>query len=274
MPFIQHKIGERTRFLNFGGPNTGKTSALKSLANVLHAGLVTGKGVAVVSGPDEKGVDSLPQGEEFETFSYITERNPDTVRVIKEVEDVCFSLIEKPYACFVFEGLHKLYPYYLDIATGGALFQGEDFEPRLYTRAHLAFSRFIGRVYSSNIPLVIYTTWDDYEADRPARPGENQNTIPRFLYPRLPGQAAKNVLGECGGVFYSNIQKKCSHKGCKESVDETGEVFARDHFVWQCQPGGLVKGVGFKGPNGRGIPQFIHQDYMMLLKLYTKAIEP
>lgn len=183
----------------FGPPNSGKT----------HAAVWTSvKPAVLISVPGEHGYGTIPAdvpgliplvwGNDAagpqSSESIKTEVEREVKRVIAGQYDKEFGRVRT----LVIDGYHKMYSVYLNIATGGAYNQGEDFEAQRYARAHRMSDAFLDLCLGSPIEYVIFTTWNALEADKP---GQKQG--PMHQWPDLPGRAAKDMVGKFTVVCYS-----------------------------------------------------------------------
>jgi hypothetical protein len=247
----------RRRLLIAGGPNTGKTHALLSLPHP----------IAVVSSPGEKGYDTIPTTDpEIQPFIWQVQdpdAKPDSFKIVTEVTNTCINLITGKHGKFnslAFDGFHKFFDYILDNVTGGALFSGDEFDPKLYRRAGDVAWDFLSRIMHTAIPVVAITTWDAAEPDRAKRKGEQAGDIPSHTYPDLPGKAAKRIMGEFSCVFHASIGK------FKPTETE-------DSYRWQTRPYGEVWGCGIKGPAEivKHVPTFIPANYRVFEQAWAWA---
>jgi hypothetical protein len=201
----------------------------------------------------EKGVTSI-QG----VFKAFVPRALDPAEpinwgeVIKENTRLTTEIISGKYGeCTTFagDGAHKLYQLYLAEATAGANLRGEDFDPRKYGNAAAKFFQYIQMVLNSNVPFVVFTCWDGHEKDDPDERGANPS---RHIFPELPGQSAKRIMGEFAVVLYATRQG-------------TGGA---TRYIWQTAPAGKVWGAGVKMPIeiAKKLPYEIEQDFSKLEK--------
>ena len=188
---------QATRVLLFGPPNSWKTTSVIATAPYpLH----------ILSVPGESGWATIPDNVPGLTAFIWEEPGSDPVSsssVRKEVEDTTFQIIagkHGPVKTLCLDGLHQLYPVYLNIATEGAYGRGEDFEPRLYTRAHIMFQGFLKRVLASPVPYIICTTWNAKELDTEG--GKNAHQ-----WPDLPGKMAKLIVGMFSVVVFAKVEQ-------------------------------------------------------------------
>lgn len=247
---------EPRRVLVFGPPNSFKTTSLLTWPRPLH----------VVNSPGEKGFDTLANPpDDVHPYRWISEKNEDALAQFQAVEKLVFEVLSGahgPVATFGFEGLHKLYAVILDVVTGGAFGAGEEFDAKLYARAHELFSHFITRAQAAPTPFQVYTAWDGREADSPELAKTMRSAAPAHTYPELPGKMAKRIMGEFSYVLYaeSNFEK----------MTETG-VQAKG--TWQLLPHGKVWGAAIKAPVSvvQRLPLTIPQSFPLLKLVLEKA---
>src|SRR3990167_6983976 len=207
MPFIEVVHTSRTprRVLNQGGPNSGKTHAFLTWPRHLKEG--DDYAAWAVCLPGEKGYDTLPT-DLPDLHVRRWESSPAEKTSSKAVLDAVERLVLRDIlgtgkvTSLLMDGAHKLYEHALNYVTGGAFFSGEEFEPRLYSRAHEIFKYFLDRVNSTPTPYIVWTVWDGREMDKP----ELKSASPTHIFPDFPGKMAKRVMGEFSVVVYSNLQ--------------------------------------------------------------------
>lgn len=234
------------RVLINGPPNSRKTSSLATWPGEL----------IIQSYPGEKGTSSIPtttvDGKLVKAFVFdqpevAAEMNWATV--VKETKQLAIDIVggkHGPVVTYAGDGLHKLYACFLHEATFGASAKGQDFDAKLYGAASQRFFGFIDLLMRSPVPNVVFTCWDGHEKDDP----DERGTAPsRHIFPELPGQAAKRVMGEFSVVVYANR-------------DATGK------YCWQTQPAGKVWGAGVKMPLeiAKTLPITLEQDWRLLEK--------
>lgn len=234
------------RSLIVGPPNSRKTTSLFTWP----------RPIGLISYPGEKGFASIPVGEPgVNAFVWeddvVTKTSPSAL--VKEIETASFELLAGKHGeitTFAGDGIHKLYSAYLNEATNGAYSNGDDFEPRMYGRAHEAFLHYLNRVMHSKVQYVVFTVWDGREADNP----EAGSKSPTHIFPDLPGKLAKRIMGEFSVVLYAEV-----------SPPVPGQT---QKATWQLQPGGKVWGAGVKLPVALAakLPSKVPQDW--------KQVEP
>ena len=249
----------RRTLLN-GPPNSGKTTSIRTWPGPVHVQVF----------PKEKGSSSLPfrttDGQEI--IGYI----PDDIDVTKAQDwrklaaDLRTTTVDilagkfGPVTTFFGDGLHKAYQVFLAEITGGANYTGEEFDAKLYSKAHAQFWEYVDMVQASGVPYVGFTCWDGLEQDNP-QDDSKEGKKRKHLYPDLPGQAAKKIMGEFSLVLNAGIEG----------------VGSAARYYWQTQPGGLVWGAGMKLPievsQKLKLPREVDQDWTALDKKIVKAID-
>jgi len=252
IPTREGVVQRRRRLLVYGPPNSGKTGSL----------LRTPGNRVILSFPGEKGYDTIPV-DDPETRSFIWEipdvgKPPDSDQVVADVERKTAEVIAGgEFTTFCGDGIHKLHTYILDAASGGAYFEGEDFDPKVYGAANRRLLNYLSLVCHSRMPVVIFTCWDGQEPDRKKQLGEKASDVPTHLYPELPGKAAKLIVGEFSMVLHSSFRRA-------KPGDQTTTA------MWQTRPAGEVAGAAIKGPQAivSRIPTFIPADYNYLSQMW------
>lgn len=215
------------RVLISGPPNTLKTTATFTWpAHRQH-----------VSYPGEKGFETIPRNDPSVTpWIWETEDASKTLTphtVVQAIETLTVEILAGKHGectTFVGDGLHKLYTWYFERAWLD-LGQTEENVGRAYGAAHRAFSAYLNRVLQSRVPYVVMTVWEGRTKDDPE---SRDKRAPTHIFPDLPGEMAKRIVGEFSVVLYSEA----------DPPDPKGQVRAR----WQVRPAGKVWGVGAKLP--------------------------
>jgi hypothetical protein len=284
MPYIiKTKQNTKERHLQSGVPHSGKSF---NLPTFIYGGDYTDEDgnltpeaienagdrhMYIVSSPGEQGHKTLPTDLPHIT-SYVPEmKESDSLewsrQSVAEFEDVVNTVLSSGSNNYILalDGVHAYYKHVLNIITSGSYLKGEEFEQVLYGRAHSKFGNFMAKLYNSAIPLIICTTWEEWEARAGNDPVRFRDANqPQYLWPAIPGQMAKAVVGMFDSRLSCRLEKTCFHSNCEESGK-------REHHVWQFMDGGAVRGVGIKGlrkitKKMKQIP-FIHQDYFALKRL-------
>lgn len=249
----------RRALLN-GPPNSGKTTSLRTWPGPI-VGLVY---------PKEKGMSSLsPRSLDGHR---ITALLPDDIDVLaprdwaSEWADLRRTTVDilagkhGPIRTFFGDGLHKAYAVALASVVNGANFRGEEFDPVKYVKAHSLFWDYIDLILNSPVEYAVLTVWDGIEQDNPLDDSK-EGKRKRHIFPDLPGQAAKKIMGEFALVLNAGI----------EGVGNAAR------YYWQTQPGGWVWGAGMKLPvevaQKLKIPREVPQDWTKLDAQITKALD-
>ena len=302
MPYtIKTKANVKKRYLLSGLPNTGKSDSLVTFIYgnreyLDDSGELTEEAIeyaddrhmVVLVCPGEKGSASLAEGLHITNYIHETNVDPDksldwSKAAIDEFGELCREVLHSGTSIFAIDGLHSLYEHEMNIITGGAYLEGRDFDTKLYGNCHAKFGQFLSTVYASKIPLVIMTTWEDYEliGDNLSRTEQAQaeRLATKALWPSLPGKMAKRLIGHFDARLSCQIEKVCLHKGCEDSnpVQKKGEraIPSQEHHVWQFLPKNDVRGVGIKGlrkvsKTMKATP-WIHQNYQTLERLLEQV---
>ncbi len=255
MPFVETTPDEwrkrLSRVVVSGSPNSRKTTNLKTWPGR----------IAAISFPGEKGYAAMPTvsdaGIPIKSWLWQMPDASEVVKfgeVIKEVRQLTADIINGKHGefdTFAGDGLHKLYACYLAEATFGASARGEVFEPKLYSNSHAKFFDYVDLVFRSKIQHAVLTVWDGSEKDDA---DDKNKDAPKHIFPDLPGQAAKKIMGEASIVLHSTKNSK-------------GE------FMWLTQPNTKVWGAGLKLPAAVAakIPAEVPPDYTKLFNLIVEA---
>lgn len=249
-----------------GPPNSRKTSSARTIPG----------NVIIQSYPLEKGTTSIPwknfEGKPIQSFAWEridisqpvnwtevwTETRKKTVDILTGKHGTCDA--------FFGDGIHKLYQVILAHVTNGANILGQAFDAKAYSVSHAIFFEYVDLVYSSPVPWKVLTCWDGLEVDNPedARPekeGGKGSKASKHVYPDLPGQAAKKIMGETSVVLYA---------------DQDGGGDSARHF-WRTRAAGRVWGAGTKLPvdlmTKINLPKEVDQDFNKLDRLIMGQIE-
>ncbi len=221
-----------SRVLVFGPPNSFKTTA---------AVLTSVYPMVIVSVPGEHGWGTIPDNVPG-LISLVWETVPgdpvSSESIIREVDQAVTHVIAGKYdgefgkiRTLVIDGYHKMYNLWLNVATGGSYNAGEEFEARLYTKAHRRSDAFLDKCLDSALEFVTFTTWNAKEQDKPGL--ENMNG-PKHEWPDLPGRAAKEMVGKFSVVCMSRVTTKQVEVegGAVESVRVGHWGLKPDSEVW------------------------------------------
>lgn len=216
------------RLLISGPPNSLKTTATMTWPAPRHH----------ISYPGEKGSDTLGHNTQEQTVWVWEHADPASISphaVVREVERLTTEILagkHGPCETFVGDGLHKLYGWYLARAWVDLGVDGDDTKGgQAYGRAHKDFSKYLDKVLQSHVPYVCMTVWEGRTKDDPEDRSKRPQT---HIFPDLPGEMAKRVVGEFSVVLYAEC----------DPPDPQGRTRAR----WQVRPAGKVWGVGAKLP--------------------------
>lgn len=250
----------RRRGLSYGDPGVWKTSCLLDKEQGLP------RPIGIISFPGEKGYDSIPLSDpEIIPFIWETKEDEkkDSFKICTEVMRLSLDLIAGKYGkinSLIGDGIHKLFPYHLDMAQGGGHFAGEEIDKdkvgSTWYRAYASYLEYMDTLSLSNLPVVWFTCWAEFEGDRQRKQGERASDIPSHIYPALPGKLAKRVVGEFSIVVHQTLQR----------------VDGKDMARWQTRPKGEVHGATIKGPKDlvEQIPDYIPASYKYLDQLWTE----
>lgn len=249
-------VKKRSRILIAGEPNSRKTSSL----------LTWPRPIAILSYPGEKGAASIlpdpANGVHVWTYSVDPNKPESSSEVVKNIRDLTVKIVTGQakqgikFESFAGDGIHKYAEYILDAATGGNYFSGEEFDAKLYMEQRRVLLKYIDMVANSSIANVVFTCWTALEKDNPQERGSNPS---RHLWPDLPGQLAKKILGEFTATLYALVRSPMPGKPVEG--------------VWQLQPDSEVWGVGVKAPSSIAtkLPKYASQDWKVLMDLLDAA---
>lgn len=288
-------VRRRSRILLSGVSNTGKTVSLPSFIYGLHDPYeederedaytyAADKRMVILVSPGEQGNLSLPAKE---ITPHITSHFFEAVvsnslkwstEAVGEFELLTQKIVLDEPDVFAVEGIHNYWAHKMNIISQGKFLEGQSLEDsmnkyavaRLYDQTHNVFGNYIAKLYNTTIPLIVMTTWEDWQAGTDEREAGKTHTIDekRYLWPSIPGKMAQGIVGRFDARISARLERRCVHKECEES--KTNQL----HNVWQLLPRGDVMGVGVKGM--RKIPQalkekpYIHQNYAILQELTEK----
>lgn len=219
-----------TRCLLIGPPNAWKTTSLLTWPRPIH----------ILSYPGEHGATSIPQVEGVNAYVWRDDANlaPEAIRdqVIATTMEILAGK-RGPIQTFAGDGFHKVYQVFREARFNElrAAFPQVDEDKlggRAYGEAHQLTYRYFRKVMSSGVPYVVFTCWAQKEKDDPDNKSQN---APSHIWPDLPGELAKNVMGEFALVMYAQPGREVAPGKWTEGT-------------WQTKPGGKVWGAGTKFP--------------------------
>lgn len=248
MPFklitAQDKPPAGSRILISGPPITLKTTATLTFPKPnYHFSL-----------PGEKGWETVPTDVEG-IFPYIwqfdeaAQYSPHAV--VRDVESQIFKVIADGIAkhgtwqdgarwTITLDGLHKLYHVHrlmhlADLRASKVYLkaqeQGDDPEEKItgpsYGRSHDSFGLFMTKVLQRPVPYIVATVWEGKSKDDP---DDTRLKAPSHIFPDLPGEMAKRIVGEFGITVYSEVTPP----------DPQGRLKG----YWIVKPQGKIWGVG------------------------------
>lgn len=285
---VRSKTGSTKRRLLFAGePQSGKTYSLRTFG-------IEGQ-VHILAMPGEKGIQSIPEGENFHSYVFEVEPLPedaslrDKLQVSLEKKDLVERTTRSILAgkegkvdVFVADGLLKYHEIITDCVSGGRFLEGKPFETKgdyttkLFGPAHQLFKNYLSEIYYSQVPIFIGTTWVKYDFESENESQQQKESDLRHgmrkLYPHLPGQMRHDITGEFDGYIHCCWVEPTQCDMCKFFIKkgQTAHVIEEPHRVWQVKPKGEVVGVGLKDHTGRlssGSFTYIHQDWQILKQL-------
>lgn len=285
VPFVTATAAPRkTRILISGFPNTGKTTSLQTFIYGSHdywspdateqeaAIKVAGdKQMVILVCPGEFGVRSLPpQTDHITSYYYestdVTEATTYqwSKAAMTDFDKLWAQVLKNPPDILVVDGIHALWSQMMNVTSEGEYLEGADLNigdsgkvvqfraASLHTRTHNMFGQRIASLYTTNIPLIVCTTWEDWqgattESDRPA-----DVSTRRYLWPAIGGKMATEIVGKFDARLSARLETRCCHctfdansKQWKGTCDKSRQSVA--HHIWQFLPKNDVMGVGIKG---------------------------
>ena len=268
MPYIQLRpdsYSDRpvaSRVALFGPPATFKTTAIVKTWPRQHGDRDK---LAILSYPGEKGWETIPR-DDPDLLPFVWEiEDPEKIsphQIVKEVESTTARILAGEFgkvATFAGDGAHKLYQWYLmrahqdRIANPPRDWDGD--EDKLlgpaYGQAHKDYGLYMTRLLSAKVPYVVVTFWQSMEKDDP---DDLRRRAPKHIFPDLPGQMAKNIVGEFSAVMF-----------CEATPPD---MRGRSRGFWLTRPEGRVWGACIKVPPeiGQNIPVRIPQHFDVLQK--------
>ena len=218
------------RWLVNGPPNSGKTFSWYTLP---------GKAIQAITYPRELGHITMPwatkAGVPIKHYYWELDvaQEIDWKRLATEVEVVTREILlgkKGPCDTFVGDGLHKLYSVmFMAECEGHPELVDEKLVGRKYGNTHERFWKYIDMVLACGIPYVAMSCWDGADKDNVL---DKSKEATRHMYPDLPGQAAKQIMGKFSVVFSAR-------------TIGTGDA---QMFRFQTRAGGDTRGAGVKVP--------------------------
>lgn len=210
------------RILHIGPPNTWKTTALATYPRPIH----------YICCPGEQGHGTMPEGDGITAYLWDPSSTDNYRTVIEEMENTVANILagkNGPVTTLAIDGLHKLCMLYtLKEASGSLDTVPEEEMGRTYGRGNSNFFKWLIKVLESDVQYVACTVWDAYEKDDSQ---DRSKKAPQHIFPALPGQAAKKIIGEFGICLYHEPDQL-----------EHGKINIRT------APGGKIWGCGVKMP--------------------------
>jgi len=260
MPFqaLTEKQPAGSRVLLFGPPNSLKTTCLLQLPQPNH----------IISVPGEKGYDTIPADDPgIKPYIWRTEdaSKLSPFKVVSEMEEIVTQIRAGKFGearSICLDGVHKAYDWFYAKALMGLMIAAENkgaknvdeelFRGPAYGVAHNEFGLWLTRLLQSKTEYVWITTW---EADKKDDPKSKQRDAMTHIFPDLPGQLGKRIVGEVSAVLY-----------CKTTLDL---VSGRLKGKWQLKPDMKVHGVGVKvDPKiATALPAEMDMDFPKLIAL-------
>lgn len=227
------------RILLTGPPNSGKSTSFRTFP----------RPQVVQVYPGEKGGTSIETGEGVKVYKWSAPEVVSWTEVVAETKRLTVDILQRAkkgeVKTFCGDGLHKLYACFLHAATSGASAKGEEFDAKIYSSVHAQFFQYVDMVLrNDHLEYAVFSVWDGKEADDSDAKGKD---ITRHIFPDLPGQAAKRIMGEFSVVLYHII----------EGAGPTAR------YLWQTKPFGKVWGAGCKMPLAisKALPINVPQDW-------------
>ena len=268
MPFISppSEIAQtrRRRLLINGKSGSRKTTSI----------LTCPRPIAVINYPGELGFDTCPDNDP-EVYKRVwadeVGKAQDAQKVIQAVEKEALEIIASgKYRTIFFEGLHHFTTLALDMVTDGAYVRGDEFEPKQYGLGYRVVFDHITRMSNTNVPVVGWTCWAESKQERPKRPGEKQEDIPKKVLSALPGQLPHQIMGRFSVTLYQSLKVRKGKDGLSVKNDRNEVI---QDATWQTRQAGDVLCAGLKGPAPvvEKIPTFIPANYPALEEAWTTA---
>lgn len=255
---VANALPPASRTLISGAPLTLKTTSSLTWPGGPDSD-IRGPGVGMihVSLPGEKGWETVPlkqtvpevtsEGGLYQLLweeEDVTKTSPHAI--IREVETGIATAVGKALVAWkghpwtlVLEGLHKMYGWhyharYADLEGTDAFQKNPDpdkISGRAYGLAHDSYQGWVHKVCSWPIPYILGTIWEGKTKDDPSNLDKR---APTHIFPDLPGEMAKRIVGEFTVVLYSEVSLP----------DPRG----RQRGKWTVKPTGKIWGVGVHLP--------------------------
>ena len=255
-----------------GWPNAWKTTSALTWPRPLH----------ILNFPGEHGPSSIdPEKPENAGVKIHVWEDDPAVRLtprglVTQIERLSTEILSGkhgPIQTFFGDGFHKFYQVIYEACLDDLIeaFPSADKDRlggRAYGMAHAEAFRYFRKIQSSNVPYVVVTMWAQREKDNPE---DRSATASTHIWPDLPGELAKKVMGEFGIVLYAMPGTEIAPAVMKgQSVVKPARFSAG---TWQLRPGGKVWGAGIKLPLNiaQQLPTIVPQDWSHLEKLVTEA---
>jgi hypothetical protein len=297
MPYVQYAPSSRFRLLISGMSNSGKTTSFQTFIYGHHDYrdeaeqeqallYADDKRMVVLVCPGEKGIKSLLTAPHITNYYLETADDVDITDVnwstaaLRDFNEITNHIVKvvKP-DILICDGFHSLHEQLMNKVTGGKFLRGEDlntsertgrYDPyqsaKYYSQAHNAFGQYISALYYSSIPLIVCTTWEDWQSTKEESEAGKQTDIAanRYLWPAIPGAMATKIVGQFDARISARLERRCLHKQCEYSSNNDL------HYVWQFLPKNDVMGCSIKGLRvNKAMKEkpWIHQNYADLLGL-------
>jgi len=300
MPMVSRGNGEfkKLRPLISGVTQCGKTFSLRTFiyGNYDYWGeereeaieYAAGRHMVILSVPGETGYKALPPdtdniscfyeetvpGTDIASGEYSASIIEDFNKLYKECEK------NKPDILFI-DGGHVLYDHLFNKGTNGEWLNGTDMSinpktglatdkyraARAHDTAQKVFINYLGMYYSSPIPILGMTVWEDWKGSQSESERAAGIEAARYLWPAVAGAMSIKMPGKFDARLSARLEKRCIHN-CDKS--KRGE----EHYVWQFWNKNDVRGVGVKGLTmtpGMIDRPWIHQSYPALQALMRRV---
>lgn len=248
----------RPRIYAHGPPNNDKTGAIVRTAQ---------RPILFINSPGETGYDTIPDNDPDVSIYPLFDPTQASDKLLQQVEKACSDAIKGGLyqkGTIVFEGIHNLMDYVMDMLTGGEYFHGAKPDWSTFGLCYHWMDLFISRLMVNNVHQVIITGWSKEKSERKLRKGEKPEDIPQSVGPSMLGEYSRTIIGRVPMVLHQTLRP------VPDTVDKEGKkVYAS---AWQTRPYGMVKGCGMKGPEKivRNMPLYIPADYEYLKQIWEE----